>query len=125
MSGVQATAVQGPSDELESQVEPITCMMIGGGALITAKFLTDWWDRRRGGLIIERAEDGTFQVRRSGEVPYGYVIVLPQGGGEVEIHVKDSPRDATERLLTELLTSSLVSTTEVAQLAGDFLSVVR
>jgi hypothetical protein len=81
--------------------------------------------RRGGGLIIDGTQSGPSVVRRSTDIPYGYVVVLPKDGGEVQIHIKDAPKDAAERLLTAFLESGMATVQDVTNIAGDLVSSTK
>src|SRR5687767_306521 len=72
-----------PSGELEEQIEPITAVLIGTGVVVGVKMVMDWWERRKGGLVIDLRPDAKDLFYRDEALSYGYVVTLPAGGGEV------------------------------------------
>lgn len=100
--------VQAPETEpgAEVLVEPVTAMLIGAGVLAAAKFLMDWWQKVRGGLVIDQRPGAKDDIYRDRDVPWGYVVVYPADGGEVKVEVKDAPKDAAERWISEVISGA-------------------
>ena len=38
-------------------IEPVSAILIGAGVVAGANFVLDWWDRRKGGLVINLRPD--------------------------------------------------------------------
>ena len=66
-----------PGGEAGALVEPVTVMLIGAGVLAAAQFILGWWERVRGGLVIDQREGAERTVYRDRDVPWGYVVVFP------------------------------------------------
>ena len=98
-----------PGGEAGALVEPVTVMLIGAGVLAAAQFILGWWERVRGGLVIDQREGAERTVYRDRDVPWGYVVVFPADGGKVTVETKDAPKDATERLIGQVVSGVLGS----------------
>jgi hypothetical protein len=117
--GVEITFVQAPpGPDIEPQIAPIVAVAIGAGALAGAKFIVDWWERRKGGLIIDLRPTALDTFRRDRNVPWGYVITFPVQGGEVKVETKDAPKDAVERWISEVIAGAFKSAADVANAAA-------
>lgn len=112
----------GGSGGLEPEVEPITMLIIGGGVLAAAKFITGWLDKRRGGLVIDQRDGAKDDLHRDRDVPWGYVVIYPKDGGAVTIETHDEPKDAIERLIAKVISGSLSTVAELAKIAKEELS---
>lgn len=120
--GVELTEAQAPpGDGLEPEIAPIVAVLVGAGALAGAKFILDWWERRRGGLVIDLRADAADQIYRDKDVPWGYVVHFPADGGEVKVETKDAPKDAVERWISEVISGAFKSATDVAKAAAEAL----
>ena len=106
------------SGGLSPDIEPITCVLVGGAVMMTAKFLTDWWEKRRGGLVIDLRPEAKDQVARDKDVPWGLILVFPAQGGEVKIETKEQPKDATERLLGQIVSGAYDTVGTLAEIAA-------
>jgi hypothetical protein len=102
---------------LDTLVEPVTAVLIGAGVVAIAKLVWSWWDRRRGGLVIDQRPGATDTIRRDPDVPWGWAVVYPPDGGKVDIQTKDEPKDAWERLLGDVLSGTLKGAGDVAEKA--------
>lgn len=123
--GVDARAVsdEQPGGVTKGQmIEPVTAILVGAAAVAIAKFVADWWDKRRGGLVIDQQPGAKDNIYRDAEVPYGFVLVYPPNGGVVKVETKDMPKDAFERLLETLITTAFKSVTDIASAAKQVLS---
>src|SRR5690606_7556701 len=80
-------------------------------------FVLDWWERRRGGLIIDQRPEATDTVRRTSQVPYGWVIVFPADGAAAKVEVKDAPKDAVERWVSQVIAGTYETAAELAKAA--------
>src|SRR5687767_10890052 len=69
--------VGGDSDDFEPQIEPVSAILIGTAIAAAAKFVIDWWERRKGGLVIDLRLDASDDLYRDPDVPYGYIVVFP------------------------------------------------
>lgn len=119
-SSVGLSAQEGSEDsgELSSDIEPVTMLLIGGGVLAAAKFLTDWLDKRQGGMVVDQRPGADNEVRRDKGVPAGYVVVFPKDGGKAQISIHDQPKDAVERLLADIVSGAFSTSAELAKAAG-------
>lgn len=106
-----------PGSGSETLVGPITAVLIGAGVLATAKFLTDWWERRRGGLVIN-CTSGSPVISRDGALDYGYVVLMPADGSKVTVEVTDAPEDAAERLIALVIDNVLATVKSAVTVAG-------
>jgi hypothetical protein len=95
----------------------VTLVLMGGGALLAAKFVVDLVDRLRGGIVIDARPDATELVRRNRDVPYGWALVLA-ADGSVSINVHDSPKDASERLIQAIIDGVFKTAEDVTKEAG-------
>lgn len=101
-------------------VDPVSAVLIAAGVLATAKFVADWWERRRGGLIIVLNRDSGPDISRHNSLPYGYVLITSPDGA-TELTVRDAPKDATERLLAQVIESASGGIEAVAAAIGGVL----
>jgi hypothetical protein len=106
---------EGPVD----QIVPIVAVLIGAGVLGAGKFIMTWWEKRRGGLVIDLRPDAKDQIYRDHDVPWGYIVVFPADGGEVKIETKDEPKDSIERLIDSVTSGVIESAKAVADAAKD------
>ena len=104
----------GPEPEV---IEPVTAMLIAGGVVAVAKFVSDWIERRRGGLVLDLRPGTEHEIRRDPEVPFGFIVVI-QSDGAVKIDVKDAPKDAMERLLSQIIDKTFSTAAAIAKAAG-------
>lgn len=107
-----------PGGGIEGQVAPITAVLIAAGVTAMAKFVLDWWDKRRGGLVIDQRADAQDQIYRDTDLPYGVVVVFAAEGGQVKVHTHDMPRDGMQQLLEAVVGGAHKTVAELAQLAG-------
>lgn len=105
-----------PSGGLEQQIEPVTAVLIGAGVVAATKMLMDWWDRRRGGLVIDLRPDEPDMFYRDPDIAYGYVVTIPAEGGTVTVDVKNLP-DAAEKWVSDVVTSAFTTASEAAAAA--------
>jgi hypothetical protein len=111
---LQVEATTGaPSGGIESQIEPVTAVLIAAGAAAVAKFVMDWWEKRRGGLVVDMRPDAKDQIYRDRDVPYGFVLVFPADGGQVKIETRDTPKDATQQLLEAVISGAYNTVTDL------------
>lgn len=95
--------------DVTAMIEPVTAILIGVGVLAAAHFIMEWWDRLRGGLIIDQRDGADREVYRDADVPWGWVIVFPKDGDKATIDTKDAPKGSIERLLGEIISGVLGS----------------
>src|SRR5215217_8221439 len=62
---------------IKPEFDPITAILIGGGALALGRFVIGWMDRLRGGVIIDQRAGAEAEIRRSKDLPFGWVAILP------------------------------------------------
>jgi hypothetical protein len=96
-------------------IDPITAVVIGGGALLVFKVAVDLIDKMRGGVFIDLQPRANYLIRRDRQVPAGWVIVLAVDGKSVKIETRDAPKDISERLLTEIVNGTLKTAGDVAK----------
>jgi hypothetical protein len=105
-----------PSGGLEQQIEPVTAVLIGAGVVAGVKMVMDWWDRRKGGLVVDLRTDAPDMFYRDKDISYGYVVTRPAEGGTVTVDVKDKP-DAAEKWVSEVIAGAYKTVTQVAEAA--------
>ncbi|KQP49565.1 hypothetical protein [Pseudorhodoferax sp. Leaf274] len=110
-----------PGGGIEGQVEPITAVLVGAGVVAAAKFVLDWWDKRRGGLVIDQRPAARDQLYRDADVPYGVVVVFAAKGGQVKVQTHDMPKDGMQQLLEAVVSGAYKSVADLAKLAKDTL----
>jgi hypothetical protein len=114
---IELLELGGAGDGLQPEaVEPVSAILIAGGVIAATKFVLDWWERRKGGLVIDLRPDVTERISRDGDLPYGYVVVFTAdsaGRPAVTVEVKDAPKDVWERLLTALVEGVFSSAEDV------------
>ena len=116
--GVSYQEVTGePSGDLEELVEPVTAVLIGAGVVAGVKMVMDWWERRKGGLVIDLRPDAKELIRRDRNLSYGFVVTFPPEGGKVTVDVKDVP-DAAEKWVAEVINGAFKSVKDVADAAA-------
>ena len=117
--GVDIQEAQAPTgDGFEEQIAPIAAVLIGAGVLAAAKFIVDWWEKRKGGLVIDQRPGAADMISRDKDVPWGYVVLFAAEGGEVKVETKDAPKDAVERWISEVISGTLKSVTDIATAAA-------
>lgn len=102
-------------------IDPFTAILIGGGILLTGKFVVDLIDRLRGGVVIDLRPAAHYLVRRDRSLPYGWVVVEAPDGQSVKIETRDAPKDAAERLLSTIINGTLKTAQDVAKNAKEVL----
>ena len=95
-------------------VEPITALLVAGGVLTVAKFVVDLIDRLLGGVVIDLRADARSLVARDRAVPYGWAIVVATDG-RVKLETHDAPKDAAERLISQIISGVLNSAKDIAK----------
>jgi hypothetical protein len=96
-------------------VDPITAVVIGGGAVLVFKLAVDLVDKLRGGVYIDLRPRAKYLIRRDRSVPVGWVVILAADGKSVKIETQDAPKDAAERLLTKIVEGTLSSAASIAK----------
>ena len=112
--GVELDASQVPPPE--EFLDPVTAVLIGGAVLGLGRAIYGWWDRRRGGLVIDLRPTAPDNLYRDRDVPWGHIVMFANDG-KVSIETKDEPKDAVERLLEALIKAPFDSATEVGKAA--------
>ena len=124
LADAKRTALQLQVDfqvEPKSQfVDPVTAVLIGGGALLLGKFVVDLIEQIKGGVLVDLRPGAKALVTRTKEMPYGWVTVIARDG-TVKIEVRDAPKDASERLIGQIIEGGLKSAKEVATAAVEAL----
>jgi hypothetical protein len=112
---LEATAGK-PGAGIEGQAEPISAILITAGAVAVIKFALDWWEKRRGGLVIDQRPSAKDQLYRDAELPYGLVVVFAATGGQVQVQTYDMPKDAMHQLLEAVVSGAYKSVADLAKL---------
>ena len=94
-------------------IDPISWIIIGGGALLAGKFVVDLCARLKGGVLIDLRADASKVVRRDKDIPAGWAIVLAVDG-TVEIEVHGAAEDSAERLLSKIIDGGFNTVKDVA-----------
>jgi hypothetical protein len=102
-------------------VDPFTWILIGGAALATAKFINDLVEHSRGGLVVDLGAGEDAKINRNADVPYGWVLIISPDGKHVRIEVHDAPKDAAERLLSEIISGGYKTAADIAKAARNVL----
>ena len=119
---IQLEATAGaPRGGIEGLMEPVTAVLIAAGAAAVAKFVMDWWETRRGGLVIDMRLNAKDQIYRNRDVPYGFILIFPADGGQVKIETHDMPKDATQQLLEAVISGAYKTVTDLANAAREAL----
>jgi hypothetical protein len=104
---------------VEGQIGIIEGILIAGGVTLVARFVTNWWEKRRGGLVVDQRPTTKDQVYRDKDVPYGFVLVFPADGGQVKIETKDMPKDALDHFLESIINGGFKTVTDLAKAAAE------
>jgi hypothetical protein len=107
--------IGGPRKEFDT----VRAILIGGGALAIAKFITEGWDRRKGGVVVDLRPGAEAEIRRSKDVPFGWILIFPRNDGAVRIEVKDEPKDWVERILEKIIGGTLGTVRDIAATAKE------
>jgi hypothetical protein len=105
-------------------VDPLTAVLIAGAVLAVAKFVIDVIDHLKGGVVIDQTQGGPVLVKRDRSVPYGWAVVIATGGA-VSIHVHDAPKDASERLLSQIVEGVFTNAEELAKAGRELIGADR
>ena len=97
-------------------IEPITALLVAGGVFTAAKFIVDLIDRLRGGLLIDLRPGARSLVARDRAVPFGWAVVVARDG-RVKLETHDAPKDAAERLISQLISGVVTSAKDIAKAA--------
>ena len=86
-------------------LDPATALIVVGGALGLARFVVSIFERHRGGIRIDL---GTIPptVDRTKDIPFGTIIIFTTDD-DVRIETVDEPKDAVERMVSDLLKLSM------------------
>ncbi len=115
---IQMEAIVGtPSGDIQVQMAPITAVLIAAGVAVAAKFVADWWERLRGGLVIDMRPDAEDLFRRDRNVPYGIIVILAADGGQVRIESHDMPKDGIQQLLELVISGAYKTVMDIAKVA--------
>lgn len=115
--GLDVQAVGEPdSGGFDNQFEPVTAVLVAGAAVLVAKFVTDWWERRKGGLVLDQ-RPGKPEIRRDKALPWGYVVIYPTDGAVVRIETRDAPKDALQQLLESIVGGVLGNSDDITAAA--------
>jgi hypothetical protein len=121
LEAVQELARKAKADlqvEPKSQIlDPISIILIGGGVIAVTKFTTDLIDKYRGGIIVDVRPSAAHLVSRDKSVPFGWALVIA-ADGKINIDVKDAPKDALERWVSDIIQGVLKNAKDVAASAG-------
>jgi hypothetical protein len=98
-------------------LDPFTWILIIGTGAYVAKFVADLRDRARGGIVIDLRPNANPFIRREHELPQGWVVIRA-ADGTVKVDTRDAPKDASERLLAQMIDGPLKSAADVAKEAA-------
>jgi hypothetical protein len=98
-------------------LDPISIILIGGGVIAVTKFTVDLIDKYRGGIIVDLRPSAKRLVSRDKSVPAGWALVVA-ADGKINIDVKDAPKDALERWVSEIIQGVLKNAKDVAAAAA-------
>lgn len=101
------------------EFDPITALLIGGAALAIARFTVGWLERRRGGVVVDLRPGAESEIRRSTDLPYGWLLIFPRDNGALRLEVKDEPKDWTERILEKIIDGTLGTVHDIAAMAKE------
>jgi hypothetical protein len=102
----------------EQFIDPLSIVLIFGGAVAIAKFTVDLFDRFHGGVIVDLKPEAKQLVRRDKNLPYGWIVVVATDGKKVDINVKDAPKDTAERWVEDIINGVVKSANDVANSAA-------
>jgi hypothetical protein len=106
-----------PSGGIEAQIEPVTAVLVAAGAATVVKFVMDWWEKRRGGLVLDMRPKAKDQIYRDADVPYGVVLIYPQDGSLVKVETHDMPKDGMQQLLEAVVSGAYKTVADLAKAA--------
>jgi len=112
----QTSKVDLKTEPKKELIDGISAVLIAGGVLAIGKFVFDFIDRIRGGVVIEVGSDGKVSVRRDKALPLGWAVV-ETASGTVSIEVHDAPKDSAERILAGIVEGALKTPDEIVELA--------
>ena len=98
-------------------IDPLSIILIAGGAVAVVKFTADLIDRFHGGIIVDVRPSAKELIKRDKSVPYGWALVIA-ADGKVEINVHDAPKDAMERWVSEIVEGVLKNVKDVGESAA-------
>jgi hypothetical protein len=98
-------------------VDPISIILIATGAVATGKFLVDLIDRLQGGIVVDLRPSARHLIRRDHSLPYGWALVIAVDG-TLSVNVHDAPKDAAERLISDILHGVLKSASDISDAAS-------
>ena len=98
-------------------LDPFTWIIIIGTGVAVTKFVADLRDRARGGVVIDLRPNANPFIRREHELPQGWFVVRA-ADGTVSVDTRDTPKDASERLLGQMIDGVLKSAADVAKEAA-------
>jgi hypothetical protein len=117
-TGIDLQEAPGEGAGVDEAIAPIAAVLIGAGVAAAAKFIASWWEKRRGGLVVDLRQGAKDQIYREKDVPWGFILVFPAAGGEVKIETKDEPKDAIERLIEAVISGAYDTVQKVAEAAS-------
>lgn len=105
-----------PSGDLDPQIEPVTTVLIAAGVIAGVKMLMDWWQRRRGGLVIDLRSDAKDTFYRDAALDYEQIVTYHADGKKVTVDVQDNPDAATE-WINKVIESGFKTFTDLVEAA--------
>ncbi|HNV10976.1 MAG TPA: hypothetical protein PKN27_06565 [Propionibacteriaceae bacterium] len=117
-ASAETVAVEGGGG-LEAQFAPVAAVLIGAAVVTTVKVVMEWWEKVRGGLVIDQREGVADTIHRDRDVPYGFVVIFPPDGGTVKVEVKDAPKDALNYWISEVISGAFKTVSDLAKAAKD------
>jgi len=112
---VEATG-QADDGRFHTQFEPITTLAVLGTVTIAAKFVLDWWEKRKGGLVLDQRPE-KIEIHRDKALPWGYVVIYAKDGNSVQVDTKDMPKDSLQQFLDSIIGGLVKSASDIAEVA--------
>jgi hypothetical protein len=97
--------------------DPVSIVLIAGGIMAVTKVTFDLIDKYRGGMIVDLRPSAEQLVRRDKSVTAGVALVITDDR-KVRIEVKDAPKDALERWVSEIIRGVLKTAKDVTDSAS-------
>ena len=108
LTGIDAAEAETAMEGLEIEPEEsladfgiLEGIVMIGAAIAAGKFVIRLWREFKGGTIVDMTKKPP-DVRRDGDLDYGYFMIIAEDGN-VTIEAKDEPKDAMERMVTDVL----------------------
>ncbi len=112
---VRTEGLPGPG---EKTIAPVAAVLVAAGVAALATFVMEFWERLRGGLVIDLREGIPDQMYRDGDVPVGLIIIRAEDGS-VEVQAKDTPKSAIHQLIESVIGGVFTSASDIAKAATE------